>query len=328
LVCVAADPSFSMEERWWDQTVHYPPPPPSLPPLPPPPTHLAVEESCSVQDISELAGMHADECSTLHEALQRTDTGEHITLEQLGLRDLQVVGLASRALRESMRLLTSSATGLRALSPRDATFATAAFVARQPTLRWLAVMGAPAVDLASFRALAAEGRPVSVGHLDKESALFVGAVLASSDCTLVTTDGRHVSLRALRESVCVRLRGERGETGLCDPDLAALLGAISRNARLEELDLCENPAPTCAWTTRALADATRRARTRIRHHRQLELPGVVRLAPNLPPALPRPSWLAPYASAEPQQLEEAGEYCVGPAARPEAGAVATARGFG
>jgi hypothetical protein len=95
----------------------------------------------------------------------------------------------------------------------------------------------------------------------------------------------------------------RGEAGLSDVDLAAVLGAISLNMQLEELDLCANPAPASPWAVRALADATRRASVLIRHHRILALPGVVKAAPSLEAALLRglalPGWLAPYASGEP-----------------------------
>ena len=101
--------------------------------------------------------------------------------------------------------------------------------------------------------------------------------------------------------------------GLGDADLAALLGALSLNPTLEELDLCANPAPVSPWITTALADATRRDRVLIRHHRLLELPGVVRAAPSLEMALLRglalPGWLAPHAAADSLPVPRP-EYCL------------------
>ena len=116
-------------------------------------------------------------------------------------------------------------------------------------------------------------------------------------------------------SQCVRLRGARATLGLSDADLAALLGALSLNTQLEELDLCANPAPSSEWASRALADATRRERVAIRHHRTLPLPGVVRAAPSLQMALMRgitlPSWLAPHAAGDPSASPRAHEeYCL------------------
>ena len=298
-------------ERWWDQRVHYPAPPPSLPPLTSP--QPAVSKHVPLVPPPPLID---SEPSRLCEALQH-DTGEHIVLQHLGLRDAQAVSLTCKACQHSVLSLVSQATCVHAHAPRDATFAAAAWVARQmPNLRRLVILGIHSldicIDLASFRSLADSGRPILIGHLNKESALFVGAVLASRECTFVTSDSRRIALRALRESACVRLRGVRGTIGLGDADLAALLGAISLNGKLEELDLCANPAPTSQWVAHALNCATRRERCLIRHHRRLTLPGVVRAAPSLEMALMRglalPGWLAPHASGEASR--QGREYCL------------------
>ena len=304
-------PMLPAVERWWDQRVHYPPPPPSLPPPAPPLPLPASPEQLSRPSTGSPSACSAG--SRLCEALQCADLGEHIVLNSLGLRDAQALCLVSHAFRQLMRRLFATATSLNVVSPHDASFATAAFVARQlPALSRLVIFGNHCIDLPSFRALAASGRPILVGHLDKESALFVGAILASWNCTLVTSDARRISLRSLRGCTCVRLRGVRGVVGLGDADLASLLGALSLNPVLEELDLCANPAPVSEWITTALADATRRDRVLIRHHRVLELPGIVRAAPSLESALMRgvalPGWLAPHAAAE--SLPERPEYCL------------------
>jgi hypothetical protein len=156
--------------------------------------------------------------------------GEHILINQLGLHDILAVSLASRAFLHIVRALAGKATCLHVKQLGDATFATAAFVGRQMALRRLVILGSRHLDLDTFRALAAAGRPILVGHLDKESALvplssrsnagschlsdgrrralrsisrrrqFVGAALAATDGVLVTSDERRISLRALRES--------------------------------------------------------------------------------------------------------------------------------
>ena len=100
--------------------------------------------------------------------------------------------------------------------------------------------------------------------------------------------------------------------GLRDAELAALLGALSLNTRLTELDLCANPAPRGMVVLQALGDALPRAHAILRHHRALaELPGVVRAAPSLAMALMRgvalPGWLAPHAA---EGRAERDEYCL------------------
>lgn len=297
-------------ERWWDQIVHYPPPPPSC--LPRPPAEIiARDNQCSRPPPT---GPHWH----LIDALQN-DTGEIIVLSYLGLRDAIVLSLVSRGCHASILSILSQATYFFAFAPRDTTFAAAALVARRmPMLRRLVVHGVVdiSIDISSFRDLAASGRPILIGHLNKECALFIGAVLASYECTFVTSDSRRIALPALRDATCVRLRGVRGSIGLGDTDLAALLGALSLNRGLHELDLCANPAPCSAWIVQQLSASLHHERLVIRHHRILDLAGVCRAAPSFESSLLRgvalPGWLAPHASSGASATGEANSthYCL------------------
>ena len=80
---------------------------------------------------------------------------------------------------------------------------------------------------------------IGVGALQFEAALFLGAVLSGGEHTLRMSSGCCVALPPLR----TRDRINLAQRGLKDSDLAALLGALSLNSFLKELDLHGNPAP-------------------------------------------------------------------------------------
>ena len=295
-------------ERWWDQRVHFPPPPPSLPPS----TPLLVvattsDESAVTNNKDDTPEYTADEQSARLCAVLEALYIEH----PIGMRNMQALSLVSRGLQVGVRSLLSTATVARLHGPTDFSFATAAFVTRRlPAVRRIVTEGSD-VDVARIRERAAAGEDVCVADFG-EAALLVGTLLAAtiSDGTLVMSDGRKLSLRALRESRRVRLRGVRGVHGLHDADLASLLGALSLNTHLDELCLCANPAPNESWAVDALAAAVRRERVLIRHHRILGLPGIVRAALRPPPSgAATPSWLVTHGSEEKRMHadEEQGE---------------------
>ena len=262
-------------ERWWDQRVHFPPPPPSLPPS----TPLLVaattsDESAVTNNKDDTPEYTADEQSARLCAVLEALYIEH----PIGMRNMQALSLVSRGLQAGVRSLLSTATVARLHGPTDFSFATAAFVARRlPAVRRIVTEGSD-VDFARIR----EGRRRR-GRLRRR--LWRGGLTRwhaprghTKRTALVASDGRKLSLRALRESRRVRLRGVRGVHGLHDADLASLLGALSLNTHLDELCLCANPAPNESWAVDALAAAVRRERVLIRHHRILGLPGIVRAA--------------------------------------------------
>ena len=194
-------------ERWWDQRVHFPPPPPSLPPS----TPLLVaattsDESAMTNNKDDTPEYTADEQSARLCAVLEALYIEH----PIGMRNIQALSLVSRGLQVGVRSLLSTATVARLHGPTDFSFATAAFVARRlPAVRRIVTEGSD-VGFARIRERAAAGEDVCVADFG-EAALLVGTLLAAtlSDGTLVMSDGRKLSLRALRESRRVRLRGVR-----------------------------------------------------------------------------------------------------------------------
>ena len=80
---------------------------------------------------------------------------------------------------------------------------------------------------------------VQVGSLRFEAALFLGAALSARDVMLKMSSGFRIALTPLR----TRDRINLARRGLKDSDMAALLGALSLNSFLRELDLSGNPAP-------------------------------------------------------------------------------------
>ena len=117
----------------------------------------------------------------------------------------------------------------------DATFDNAAFVGRLPRLGTLHVQGeaflSDGVDLNKLRSL----NRIATGSLSFEAALFVGAALSGGEHTLRLSSGACVALPPLRTRERVNLAHRQ----LRDKDLAVLLGALSLNQQLKELDLNE-----------------------------------------------------------------------------------------
>jgi len=117
----------------------------------------------------------------------------------------------------------------------DATFDNAAFVGRLPRLGTLHVQGesflSDGIDLNKLRSL----NRIATGSLSFEAALFVGAALSGGEHTLRLSSGACVALPPLRTRERVNLAHRQ----LRDMDLAVLLGALSLNQHLKELDLNE-----------------------------------------------------------------------------------------
>ena len=117
----------------------------------------------------------------------------------------------------------------------DATFDNAAFVGRLPRLGTLHVQGesflSDGIDLNKLRSL----NRIATGSLSFEAALFVGAALSGGEHTLRLSSGACVALPPLRTRERVNLAHRQ----LRDKDLAVLLGALSLNQHLKELDLNE-----------------------------------------------------------------------------------------
>ena len=117
----------------------------------------------------------------------------------------------------------------------DANLHNAAFVARLPRLGTLHVQGetflSDGIDLNKLRSL----NRIAVGQLSFEASLFVGAVLSGGEHTLRLSGGACVALHPLRTRERVTLTHHQ----LRDKDLAVLLGALSLNQQLKELDLNE-----------------------------------------------------------------------------------------
>ena len=236
--------------------------------------------------------------------------------QSLGLRDLCSVACASHDLAQMMHRMMLEQRTLHLRSTDDTSFPAAAFVAtRLRSVETVHVGGAPSpTTTVAFSELRRRASSEHAGEavllpprLSAAAALFFGAALAASSAEVQVSDGRRICLRALRSRKRVRLRGEHGVRGLCDADIACLLGALSLNASLEELDLCGNPGPSSEAVVRALSSALPHAK--LRHHRPLELLGrVVRAAVDLP----RPrlvGWLEPWADGRAAAgAEDADEY--------------------
>ena len=143
----------------------------------------------------------------------------------------RAVACCNSSLREHVRLRTSSELRVR---KSDATFENAKFVASLPELHTLYVEnetnlpGGGTLEIARLRGV----ERIVCASLKFETALFLGAALAG---------GQH-RLR-LAHGACVNLAPLRTRKRLCLPSmleaagLAALLGALSLNRCLRELDL-------------------------------------------------------------------------------------------
>ncbi len=155
----------------------------------------------------------------------------------------------------------------------DATFDNAAFVGRLPNLQTLHVQARQALLVPPPRAAAPPPPPlppsppppppaqgetflrdgidlhrlrslprIAVGQLSFEAALFLGAALSGGEHTLRLSSDNCVALPPLRTRERVNLAHRQ----LCDKDLAVLLGALSLNQHLKELDLNEPRGPNGA----------------------------------------------------------------------------------
>ena len=173
---------------------------------------------------------------------------ESVIIPLLSVDDMRVLSLASHS---SGALLQSLATTVTITEGDDAIFQNAVFVSRLSALSKLHVRhsrqasGAyltTIVDVAQLRTLGPADCLRILPTCTTAVAMLVGALVATLDISLVTRCGRRVPLRACRECATIRLRGSSDERGLVDADLAALLGALRLNARLEELDLCGSSA--------------------------------------------------------------------------------------
>ena len=140
---------------------------------------------------------------------------------------------------------------LRQVRIEDATFDNAAFVGRLPRLGTLHVQGetflSDGIDLHKLRSL----DRITVGQLSFEASLFVGAVLSGGEHTLRLSGGTCVALHPLRTRERLNLTHHQ----LRDKDLAVLLGALSLNPQLLELDLRGNNAPSCRVVKVAMISA-------------------------------------------------------------------------
>ena len=115
----------------------------------------------------------------------------------------------------------------------DATFDNAAFVGRLPNLATLHVQGElflrDGIDLRKLRALPR----IAVGKLGFEAALFLGAALSGGEHIMRLSSDACVALPPLRTRERVNLLHRQ----LKGPDLAVLLGALSLNRHLKELEI-------------------------------------------------------------------------------------------
>ena len=124
----------------------------------------------------------------------------------------------------------------------DASLELAMFAAGlgRATLRIEGDQHLPVLECARYRSLAR----LKVGAMGTTAALYFGAVVADCNCTVRLANGIACKdLKPLREIASISLRaGTLGSEGsvLSATDLAALLGALSLNQRLTELDLSGN----------------------------------------------------------------------------------------
>lgn len=133
----------------------------------------------------------------------------------------------------------------------DATFENAAFVGRLPNLQRLYVQGEASqpdgLHLVHLRTL----DRIAIDKLGFEAALFLGAALSGGEHSFRMSTGTSVLLPPLRTRERINLFGR----GLTDSDLAALLGALSLNLALKELNINNNPAPTSNGLRAAMVQA-------------------------------------------------------------------------
>ena len=80
---------------------------------------------------------------------------------------------------------------------------------------------------------------ITINKLGFEAALFLGAAISGGYQTLRLSNNSCVLLAPLRTRERINLFSRE----LRDSDLAALLGALSLNAHIKELNIAGNPAP-------------------------------------------------------------------------------------
>jgi hypothetical protein len=175
----------------------------------------------------------AQTASTLLALLEVEDIRQEL-LAVFALRSKRAMACTCDALRTTMYAELHAPT--LSLRIEDATYENAAFVARLPQLGKLRMQGeAEPLDLTRLRTL----NRVAVGHLSFEAAIFRGAVLGGGEHSVRVSSGHVINLQPLRTRERVNLAGRQ----LRDQDLACLLGALSLNRCLKELDLLNNHAP-------------------------------------------------------------------------------------
>ena len=115
----------------------------------------------------------------------------------------------------------------------DATFENAAFVGRLPNLERLHVQGETSLphglDLKYLRGL----DRITINKLGFEAALFLGAAISGGYQSLRLSNNSCVLLAPLRTRERINLFNRE----LRDSDLAALLGALSLNLHIKELNI-------------------------------------------------------------------------------------------
>ena len=147
---------------------------------------------------------------------------------QMSLRDKRALACTSRAANKLVSREWS--TGQLNVSPADAEWANAIFVARLRDLKTLRV-GDDEFDLAEMRTQS----PIDVVDFGTASALFLGAWLSHDVHRLILADGRTVDADSLR--TCRRLDLDTLFPGcpapISDADIAFLQGLVWRNPRLK-----------------------------------------------------------------------------------------------
>jgi len=197
-------------------------PPPCQPPLEPPPSRPL--RPCAAGDSILLGAFEVEDL-------------RHELLRVMSLASKRAAACACASLCCQVAVHLHAHT----LSVRieDATFDNAAFVGRLPNLRRLHVQGETSLpdglNLAHLRTL----DRITINKLGFESALFLGAAISGGYHSLRLSNGSCVLLPPLRTRERINLYSRE----LRDSDLAALLGALSLNTCLKELNISGNPAP-------------------------------------------------------------------------------------
>jgi hypothetical protein len=174
--------------------------------------------------------------SMLTELFEERGDERAIVLSLTSLEAKRALACCSRGMRQSVwdHLLGPALT----IADEDATFENAGFVAGLPiaTIRVESETSLPGglLEVQRLRGI----QRIKIGGLKFASALFLGAALAKGDHVIRLSEGSLVALEPLRTRVRVNIGKTRAaERLLTDADLAFLLGALSKNGNLQELDV-------------------------------------------------------------------------------------------